>query len=79
MGPITRRRPRRRCSKPPIVRSNDKKRARIDAMRYVLAKSDYDDKDTEVVGEPDPLILGRTLTDGALRRQGRRHPSCPPG
>jgi polyphosphate kinase len=46
-----------------VVRSNDKKRARINAMRYVLAKSEYDDKDHEVVGEPDPLIVGRALTD----------------
>jgi hypothetical protein len=41
-----------------VVRSNDNKRARINAMRYLLAKSDYDDKDPEVVGEPDPLIVG---------------------
>ncbi|WP_025735594.1 polyphosphate kinase 2 [Mycobacterium genavense] len=46
-----------------VVRSNDKKRARVNAMRYVLAKSDYDDKDDEVVGKPDPLIVGRALTD----------------
>ena len=46
-----------------VVRSNDKKRARINAMRYVLAKSDYEDKDDELVGEPDPLIVGRALTD----------------
>ena len=46
-----------------VVRSNDKQRARINAMRYVLAQSDYDDKDDEVVGEPDPLIVGRALTD----------------
>jgi polyphosphate kinase len=46
-----------------VVRSNDKKRARINAMRYVLAKSDYDDKDDGVVGEPDPQIVGRALTD----------------
>src|SRR5262249_33053927 len=46
-----------------VVRSNDKKRAPINAMRYVLAKSDYDDKDPEVVGEPDPLIVGRASTD----------------
>lgn len=46
-----------------VVRSNDKKRARINAMRYVLAKSDYDDKDHEVVGEPDPQIVGRALLD----------------
>ena len=32
-------------------------------MRYVLAKAEYDDKDHEVVGEPDPMIVGRALTD----------------
>jgi polyphosphate kinase 2 len=46
-----------------VVKSNDKKRARINAMRYVLARFDYDDKDDEVVGEPDPLIVGRALAD----------------
>lgn len=46
-----------------VVRSNDKKRARINAMRYVLAQTGYDDKDDEVVGEPDPQIVGRALTD----------------
>jgi len=33
------------------------------AMRHLLAKFDYDDKDDEVVGEPDPLIVGRALED----------------
>jgi polyphosphate kinase len=46
-----------------VVKSNDKKRARVNAMRHLLAKSDYDDKDDEVVGEPDPLIVGRALAD----------------
>ncbi|SIC47639.1 polyphosphate kinase 2 [Mycobacteroides abscessus] len=46
-----------------VVKSNDKKRARVNAMRHVLGKFDYDDKDLEVVGEADPLILGRALTD----------------
>src|ERR1700757_998254 len=46
-----------------VVKSNDKKRARINAMRPLLAKCDYDDKDHEVVGEPDPLIVGRALAD----------------
>jgi hypothetical protein len=32
-------------------------------MRYVLSKFDYDNKDHEVVGRPDPLIVGRALTD----------------
>jgi polyphosphate kinase len=46
-----------------VVKSNDKKRARVNAMRHLLAKSDYDDKDDDVVGEPDPLIVGRALAD----------------
>ena len=46
-----------------VVKSNDKKRARVNAMRHLLAKSDYDDKDHDVVGEPDPLIVGRALAD----------------
>jgi polyphosphate kinase 2 len=41
-----------------VVKSNDKKRARLEAMRHVLAAADYDDKDTEIVGQPDPLIVG---------------------
>ena len=46
-----------------VVKSNDKKRGRINAMRYLLSKFDYDDKDDDVVGEPDPLIVGRALED----------------
>jgi polyphosphate kinase 2 len=46
-----------------VVKSNDKKRARINAMRYVLSKFDYDNKDHEVIGRPDPLIVGRALAD----------------
>ncbi len=45
------------------IKSNDKKRARVNAMRYVLSKFDYDNKDHEVVGRPDPLIVGRALAD----------------
>jgi polyphosphate kinase 2 len=41
-----------------VVRSNDKKRGRIEAMRWVLAHVDYPDKNTEIVGTPDPLIVG---------------------
>jgi hypothetical protein len=46
-----------------VVKSNDKKRARLNAMRHLLGKFDYDDKDHEVVGEADPLIVGRALSD----------------
>src|SRR6185295_13846773 len=41
-----------------VVKSNDKKRARLEAMRHVLSRFDYDNKDHEVVGRPDPLIVG---------------------
>jgi hypothetical protein len=42
-----------------VVKSNDKKRARLEAMRYVLDRCDYEGKDVDVVGVPDPLIVGR--------------------
>ncbi len=43
-----------------VVKSNDKKRARLNAMRYILDKFDYDNKDTELLASgPDPLIVGR--------------------
>ena len=41
-----------------VIKSNDKKRARIEALRYVLSALDYTDKDHDVVGTPDPLIVG---------------------
>ena len=44
-----------------IVKSNDKKRARINAMRFVLNKFDYTNKDPEIVGETDPLLVGRAI------------------
>ncbi len=42
-----------------VVKSNDKKRARLNAMRHVLSGFDYDNKDVEIVGTADPLIVGR--------------------
>jgi polyphosphate kinase len=41
-----------------VVKSNDKKRARLEAMRYVLEQFDYANKDLEVVGKPDRKIIG---------------------
>lgn len=41
------------------IKTNDKKRARLNAMRYFLSQFDYDDKNHEVVGEADPLIVQR--------------------
>lgn len=42
-----------------VIKSNCKKRARLNAMRYVLHKLPYNNKDTERIGNLDPLIVGR--------------------
>jgi polyphosphate kinase len=41
-----------------VVKSNDKKRARLEAMRYVLSQIPYADRDERIVSQPDPLIVG---------------------
>jgi polyphosphate kinase len=41
-----------------IVKSNDKRRGRIESMRYVLSRFDYPGKNAEVVGHADPVLLG---------------------
>ena len=41
-----------------IVKSNDKKRARINAMRHFLSDLPYPDKSKKVLQGPDPLIVG---------------------
>lgn len=43
-----------------VVKSNCKKRARLNAMRYVLHKFNYRNKDVTVIGKIDPLIVGRS-------------------
>jgi hypothetical protein len=42
-----------------IVKSDDKKRARLEAMKHFLSSIDYPGKDHRVVRAPDPLIVGR--------------------
>ncbi len=41
-----------------IVKSNDKKRARLNTMRHFLSSLPYPDKNLDVVSLPDPLIVG---------------------
>lgn len=41
------------------IKSNDKKRARINAMRAFLTRFDYEGKNQDVVAEPDPQIVQR--------------------
>lgn len=42
-----------------VVRSDDKKRARLNAMRYVLSRFQYTNKDVNNIKRIDPLVLGR--------------------
>lgn len=41
-----------------LIKSDDKKRARLNAMQHFLYNLDYPDKDHSIVGQPDPLIVG---------------------
>jgi polyphosphate kinase 2 (PPK2 family) len=42
-----------------VIKSNDKKRARIAALRYLLYSLEYTGKDEALVSAPDPNIVGR--------------------
>jgi polyphosphate kinase 2 len=41
-----------------VIKSDDKKRARLNCMLHFLASIDYPDKDHRLVKAPDPLIVG---------------------
>jgi len=41
-----------------VVKSDDKKRARLNCMQHFLANLKYPDKDLRVIHGPDPLIVG---------------------
>ncbi|MFC3226124.1 polyphosphate kinase 2 [Marinibaculum pumilum] len=64
-----------------IIKSDDKKRARLNCMQHFLSSLDYPDKDRHVVRPPDPLIVGSThhvihssahILGTALHPDGRR-------
>lgn len=46
------------CAPWTVVRSDDKRRARLSTIRHVLSALDYDHKDAGATGETDPLICG---------------------
>ncbi|MCI5851209.1 MAG: polyphosphate kinase 2 [Sutterellaceae bacterium] len=50
-----------------VVKSDDKKRARLNAIRYVLNTIPYEGRDDKMVGPVDPLIVGRAtaMTEAA--------------
>ena len=41
-----------------VIKSNDKKRARLNCMQHFLSSLPYPDKDEKLVKGPDPLIVG---------------------
>ena len=41
-----------------VIKSDDKKRARLNCMRHFLSTLDYPGKDPEVATPPDPLLVG---------------------
>lgn len=43
-----------------VIKTDDKKRARLNAIRAFLSTTDYPDKDAKVIGTPDPLIVGQS-------------------
>src|SRR5687768_17914467 len=40
-----------------VIKSNDKKRGRLEAMRHVLSRLGYPRRREDVVGHPDPLVV----------------------
>ncbi len=41
-----------------VIRANDQRRARLEAMRVVLSSVDYEGRDKKVIGKPDPRLVG---------------------
>ncbi len=59
-----------------VVKSNCKKRARLNAMRYVLQQFNYTNKDPAHIGKIDPLIVGRS---NVVYEQGEQALHSPSG
>jgi hypothetical protein len=53
-----------------VIKSDCKKRARLNAMRYVLHRMPYGRKDIEAIGPIDPLLVGRA---NVVYERGERH------
>jgi polyphosphate kinase 2 len=75
-----------------IVKSDDKRRARLNCMKHFLSMLDYPLKDHRIVGQPDPLIVGssahvigsgaqvlaKTLHPARISRARKTGPACAP-
>ncbi|MGL6224050.1 MAG: polyphosphate kinase 2 [Steroidobacteraceae bacterium] len=53
-----------------VIKSDCKKRARLNAMRYVLHRLPYTNKDIELIGQVDPLLVGRA---NVVYEHGEKH------
>ncbi len=58
-----------------VVKSDCKKRARLNAIRHVLSTADYPNKDPKVACPPDELIVGSADT---IYEMGEKHLKLPP-
>jgi polyphosphate kinase 2 len=56
-----------------VIKSNDKKRARLNAMRYILHRLPYANKDVERIGPLDLLLVGRAHV---VYERGEKHGSA---
>ena len=57
-----------------VIKSDCKKRARLQAMRYILHRLPYANKDSERIGQLDPLIVGRA---NVVYEQGEQQQGLP--
>ena len=57
-----------------VIKSDCKKRARLNAMRYVLHKLPFTNRDMDHIPQPDPLLVGRA---NVVYEQGE-HPGITP-
>jgi polyphosphate kinase 2 (PPK2 family) len=57
-----------------VVRSDDKKRARINCIMHVLNSLPYSNKNKKLVVPPDPRILGpaKTMYESFAEKQSRK-------
>lgn len=58
-----------------VVKSDCKKRARLNAIRHVLSQADYPNKDPKIACPPDDLIVG---TAENIYEMGEKHLDLPP-
>jgi polyphosphate kinase 2 len=53
-----------------VIKSDCKKRARLNAMRYILHRLPYSNKDIDRIGPLDPLLVGRA---NVVYERGEKH------